>query len=114
MLPAMREHLRAIWQCLSHTCWFVLSHGMVKAFERGEDGWKALEEFLDPGDLEGKATQAEGISGQERERKEKQQQACHLLRAPQKLWERMWRKVEMMRMKVERMRRRTRTTEMYD
>ena len=118
MLPATREDLRAIWQCLSHTCWFVLSHGKVKAFERerGEDGWKALEELLDLGDLEGRARQAEAISGQERGRRQRrgeprvaqavQQQLVvyHLLRAPQRLWDRM-------RRKVEKMKRRTRTTE---
>ena len=67
MVSATREDLRTIWHCLSHTCWLLFSHEKVKAFERqnGEDAWQALEQFLDLGDIEGKARQA-GATGRQR------------------------------------------------
>ena len=67
MVFATHEDLRTIWHCLSHTCWLLFSHEKVKAFERGrgEVAWQALEQFLDLGDIEGKARQA-GATGRQR------------------------------------------------
>ena len=46
MAMARREDLRAIWECLSLSWRFMGDHE-VFAKQRGEEGWAALEKFLD-------------------------------------------------------------------
>ena len=43
---ARREELRAIWECLSLS-WSFRGDGEVFARQRGEEGWRSLEQFLD-------------------------------------------------------------------
>ena len=46
MASARREDLRAIWECLSLSWRFTGDHEVFDK-QRGEDGWRALEQFLD-------------------------------------------------------------------
>ena len=46
MASASREDLRAIWECLSLSWKFMEDHEAF-AKQRGEEGWSALEQFLD-------------------------------------------------------------------
>ena len=54
MVSARREDLRAIWECLSLS-WKFLGDREMFYRQRGEEGWRTLEQFLDLSNAEWRA-----------------------------------------------------------